>query len=147
MYDKLGDLLNETLDKGFVQFVKFEKEELNSKVSDSEKKEDVNENSCSSENNEDKNFTSSFASQFKKSKKKSVATIYKKITPEVERAFHLLDIGFSANLEDAKKAYKDKLKYYHPDKYDGNAVLKKIATDKTRQVVEAYDIVVKFISS
>ena len=40
----------------------------------------------------------------------------KKITPEIERACRLLDITTSANSNDVKKAYKEKLKYFHPDK-------------------------------
>ena len=47
--------------------------------------------------------------------------------------------------EDLKKAYKDKLKYYHPDRHADNETLQKIATDKTRQVVEAYNLIVKFL--
>ena len=67
----------------------------------------------------------------------------KKITPEVERACRLLDITASANQDDVKKAYKEKLKYFHPDKYDKNPVLKKVATNKTRMIVEAYELLMK----
>ena len=42
-----------------------------------------------------------------------------------------------------KKVYKEKLKYFHPDKYDKNPVLKKVATNKTRMIVEAYELLMK----
>ena len=67
----------------------------------------------------------------------------KKITPEIERACRLLDITTSANSNDVKKAYKEKLKYFHPDKYDKNPVLKKVATNNTRMIVEAYELLIK----
>lgn len=147
MYDKLGDLLNETLDKGFVQFVEVEGEDKKTTYDDSfeSKKVKDDESSCNSDSSiKDEEFSININLKKSQSSKK---IIYKKITPEIERAFHLLDISFSANLDDARKAYKDKIKYFHPDKYEDNAVLKKVATDKTRQVVDAYNIVVKFISS
>ena len=52
---------------------------------------------------------------------------------------------FSATTEDVKKAYKEKIKYYHPDRHTVNAVMQKIATDKTRQVVEAFTLIMKFL--
>ncbi|MBP5175626.1 MAG: DnaJ domain-containing protein [Treponema sp.] len=71
--------------------------------------------------------------------------IYKKLTPELERAYRLLGIETSANADDVKKAYKEKIKYYHPDKYNENPVLQKVATDKTRQIVEAYKQLCEFL--
>lgn len=72
--------------------------------------------------------------------------VYKKLTEEIERCYRLLDIGVSASLDDVKAAYKAKLKYYHPDRHAGNEVLSKVATDKTRQVVEAYKKITGFLS-
>ena len=44
-----------------------------------------------------------------------------------------------------KKAYKERLKYFHPDKHTGNAILEKIATDKTRQVVESFELIMNYL--
>ncbi|MBQ2081594.1 MAG: DnaJ domain-containing protein, partial [Treponema sp.] len=57
----------------------------------------------------------------------------------------LLGIETSATPDDVKKAYKEKIKYYHPDKYNDNPVLQKVATDKTRQVVESYKLLCDFL--
>ena len=59
------------------------------------------------------------------------------------RALRLLDLTDSATLEDVKRAYKEKLKYFHPDKYDKNEVLKTVATKKTRMIVDAYELLCK----
>ncbi|MDO5772773.1 MAG: DnaJ domain-containing protein [Spirochaetales bacterium] len=134
MYDKLGDLLNETLKSGQVKFkkkIKYSEEEIPHEEKKSEKnftKENVSKNKTKTEQ---KKQTELLNNKF---------SYLKKITPEIERACRLLDITASANSNDVKKAYKEKLKYFHPDKYDKNPVLKKVATNKTRMIVEAYEL-------
>lgn len=137
MYDKLGDLLNETLKSGQVKFkkkIKYPQKE----IPHEEKKSEEN----FSNENVSKNKTK--AEQKKQAEPLNNKVSYlKKITPEIERACRLLDITTSANSNDVKKAYKEKLKYFHPDKYDKNPVLKKVATNKTRMIVEAYELLIK----
>ena len=62
------------------------------------------------------------------------------LSPEEERACRLLGVSAASSAADIRKAYKEKLKYYHPDRYAGNPVLSKIATDKTREIVAAYTL-------
>ena len=134
MYDRLGDLLNETLEAGEVKFIRIDK---NGKISEADAKESNEKNddrSTKEENKSDNNH-----------KLKKEYVIYKKITPEIERCYRLLDVSISANLDDIKKAYKEKIKYYHPDRHADNPVLLKVSTDKTRQIVEAYKMLVEFI--
>lgn len=137
MYDKLGDLLNESLKSGQVKFkkkIKYSEKEIPHEEKKSEEnfsKENVSKNKTRAEQ---KNQTEHL---------KNKISSLKKITPEVERACRLLDITASANQDDVKKAYKEKLKYFHPDKYDKNPVLKKVATNKTRMIVEAYELLMK----
>ena len=69
------------------------------------------------------------------------------MTPELQHCYFVLDIGVSATVEEVKKAYKDKLHYYHPDKHLDNPVLQKVATNKTREVVEAYNKIIAFLES
>lgn len=178
MYDRLGELLSETLEAGSVKFVKIErdfkddekksKSESAEKIEETELPETDSENQVESENeNEipqaksgskgpeyrrplqggtvyhvgDENFDSGFSETAYRPKN----FIYKKLTPELERAYRLLGIETSATPDEVKKAYKEKIKYYHPDKYNDNAVLQKVATDKTRQVVEAYKLLSEFL--
>jgi DnaJ-domain-containing protein 1 len=157
MYDRLGDLLNETLEAGTVKFIRIDKagnisqaglDEVNAFSDASGDSKNSNpssatkETSSASQNARDSKNDDYHAKQ--QSKKQYV--IYKKITPEIERCYRLLDITVSASLEDIKKAYKEKLKYYHPDRHADNPVLLKVATDKTRQVVEAYKMLISFVN-
>ena len=139
MYDRLGDLLSETLEAGEVKFIKVEAKKVEEETqrlnvegkgkSQAEKKEEERPKKNSS----------------KAKPKAHNVFIYKTITPELERAYRLLDISFQSSLEEIKKSYKEKLKYYHPDRYEDNEVLKKVATDKTRQIVAAYKMINDFL--
>ncbi|MBP5577842.1 MAG: J domain-containing protein [Treponema sp.] len=180
MYDKLGELLSETLEAGEIKFVRVERPQRNQPEStkDAESTEsakatkdaEADSGAYGRENSEEKtqeakadSSAGKTTSQQKGSgtqnrrrstsssgpKKKPVANnsyFYKKITPELERAYRLLDINFQSSLDDAKKAYKEKLKYYHPDRYAGNEVLTKVATDKTRQIVESFNMISEFLT-
>lgn len=134
MYDRLGDLLNETLEAGEVKFIRIDKNGTISEAGAQEIKEDNDDHSKKEEKVSSSNHSS-----------KKEYVIYKKITPEIERCYRLLDVSISANLDDIKKAYKEKIKYYHPDRHADNPILLKVSTDKTRQIVEAYKVLVEFI--
>lgn len=147
MYDRLGDLLSKTLETGFVKTAAPSK-----KVKDGARKKNTEQKLRSAA---EQNQTATHRENTAK-RRENTAThenrqsfVYhsavKKITPELARAYRLLGITFSATTEDVKKAYKEKIKYYHPDRHTVNAVMQKIATDKTRQVVEAFTLIMKFL--
>ena len=169
MYDRLGDLLSKTLETGFVKTAAPSK-----KVKDGARKKNTEQKLRSAaeqnktathrentttrrENTTTRRENTSTRRENTANRRENTAThrenrqsfVYhsavKKITPELARAYRLLGITFSATTEDVKKAYKEKIKYYHPDRHTVNAVMQKIATDKTRQVVEAFTIIMKFL--
>ena len=162
MYDRLGDLLSKTLETGFVKTAAPGK-----KVKDGARKKNTeqklrsaaeqNQTATRRENTANRRENTSTRRENTANRRENTAThrenrqsfVYhsavKKITPELARAYRLLGITFSATTEDVKKAYKEKIKYYHPDRHTVNAVMQKIATDKTRQVVEAFTIIMKFL--
>ena len=160
MYDRLGDLLSKTLETGFVKTAAPGK-----KVKDGARKKNTEQKLRSAaEQNQTANRRENTANRRENTanRRENTAThentsthenrqsfVYhsavKKITPELARAYRLLGITFSATTEDVKKAYKEKIKYYHPDRHTVNAVMQKIATDKTRQVVEAFTLIMKFL--
>ena len=115
MYDKLGDLLNETLDAGAVKFIRVESKT----VSENEESEE----------------------------QKSNPFIFKKLSPELEHAYKVLDLSFEATREDLKKAYKEKLMYYHPDRHTGNDIIEKVATKKTSDIILAYNMLDNFLNT
>lgn len=147
MYDRLGDLLSKTLETGFVKTAAPGK-----KVKDGARKKNTEQKLRSSaEQNQTATRRENTANRRENTAthENRQAFVYhsavKKITPELARAYRLLGITFSATTEDVKKAYKEKIKYYHPDRHTVNAVMQKIATDKTRQVVEAFTLIMKFL--
>lgn len=171
MYDKLGDLLSETLEAGKVKFVKVEKKEepseeekLSPKASsfftkdDSSDEETKKANAASEENarrsREERERI--IREQMEKDRaafgnytQSQTGTIfhtseYKSISPEVEAAFKLLGLETSAGENEIKTAYREKLRYYHPDHNNASQVLEKVAADKTRQVLEAYRLALEF---
>ncbi|WP_443736172.1 DnaJ domain-containing protein [Treponema sp.] len=169
MYDRLGDLLSKTLETGFVKTAAPSK-----KVKDGARKKNTEQKLRSAaeqnqtatrrentatrrENTANRRENTATRRENTSNRRENTAThrenrqsfVYhsavKKITPELARAYRLLGITFSATTEDVKKAYKEKIKYYHPDRHTVNAVMQKIATDKTRQVVEAFTLIMKFL--
>ncbi|MBP5157403.1 MAG: DnaJ domain-containing protein, partial [Treponema sp.] len=72
--------------------------------------------------------------------------IYRRISPELEKAFSLLGLESTTDKDVVKKAYKEKLLSYHPDRYAGKDVMEKVANDKTREVVAAYRLIMDFLA-
>lgn len=56
--------------------------------------------------------------------------------------YEVLGIKENASEEEIKKAYKELVKKYHPDKYQNNP-LADLAEEKLREVNEAYDMLMK----
>ena len=160
MYDRLGDLLSKTLETGFVKTAAPGK-----KVKDGARKKNTEqklrsaaeqnqtatrrENTANRRENTATHRENTATHENTSTHENRQSFVYhsavKKITPELARAYRLLGITFSATTEDVKKAYKEKIKYYHPDRHTVNAIMQKIATDKTRQVVEAFTLIMKFL--
>lgn len=63
-----------------------------------------------------------------------------------ERALRLLGLTGSESLDDAKKAYREKLKVFHPDRNKENPLLQKIAREKTTAILDAWKILENFFS-
>ncbi len=165
MYDRLGELLNETLEAGEVRFVRMEnpvQEESNTVVEEektfAEAKADeiidsikksrarrIIEQQEEYQTVEATIYKSGTAHNINISSYSPNNFIYKKITPDIERACRLLELEQNFSEDEIKKAYKQKLKYYHPDRYEGNAVLQKVASDKTQQIVNAYHLLLDFV--
>lgn len=174
MYDRLGDLLSKTLETGFVKTAapgKKVKDGARKKNTEQKLRSSAeqNQNATRRENTATRRENTATRRENTANRRENTAThrentathentsthenrqsfVYhsavKKITPELARAYRLLGITFSATTEDVKKAYKEKIKYYHPDRHTVNAVMQKIATDKTRQVVEAFTLIMKFL--
>jgi molecular chaperone DnaJ len=64
----------------------------------------------------------------------------------LKNPYEVLGIREGASEEEIKKAYRELVKKYHPDQYRDNP-LSKLAEEKLREINEAYDYLMKNISS
>lgn len=64
---------------------------------------------------------------------------------EIRQAYAALELPLGSDRAEAKKAYRDMLKRYHPDKHHGNAERSKTATELTRRVREQYEVLDAFL--
>lgn len=126
IYEELGKLLNQTLERGQIKFVK---------VDNPLTEEVLKEANSNADQNKPK--------EKKQSKKSTGPAIYKsfRIDAKLETSLRILSCNINSTDEEIKKAYKEKIKYFHPDNYDNNEIVKNIATKKTAQILEAYEYI------
>ena len=67
--------------------------------------------------------------------------------PEDRMAFYfsLLDIPRDSDEANVKRAYREKLRKYHPDKFESDPNKRQVATDVTTKLNEAYDAIIKHL--
>lgn len=117
MYDKLGDLLSDALDSGFIP----PKEE--------KKKEDKKEER---------------ETKLQDDKIKEEKTKLRPLPGNVKAAFNKAQIPESSTFDEARKIYREKLMYYHPDRRNENPVLQKVAKEKTEILLENWKIIEEY---
>ena len=120
MFDKLGDLLSEALEKGELP--------KSGEFSQAENIEGIFS---------DFNFIQRKRNQPSPPPQNSVK---KTIPKEVKSAFAFIGLSEEADYESAKKIYREKLMYYHPDRRNDNPVLQKVAKEKTAMLLKNWKI-------
>ena len=129
--------------------------------SNHEKSENLNQNSKSEQFSQSQNSKSSkenlnqkhsdFSRIFGTKKSQTGERIPKskvKIIPEnVKSALAFIGISENASFDEAKKIYREKLMYYHPDRRADNPVLQKVAKEKTAQLLENWTIIENWYST
>ena len=60
-------------------------------------------------------------------------------------ALKVLSLELPFDSESLKQAYKEKLKYYHPDHWNKNDVLRNIAHKKTQEIINANQILFEYL--
>jgi len=142
MYDRLGDMLSDALESG--NFFAEEKNQKEKTQEEKSRKEGETSQSPDREKSADQSHDrEKSAGQTKKTEKTS-GRRPKKLSPAEQSALKTLGLDENASLEEAKKAYREKLKYYHPDRHGDNPVLQKVAREKTRLVLESWEILSSF---
>ncbi|MBR1721018.1 MAG: hypothetical protein IJ727_00810 [Treponema sp.] len=62
------------------------------------------------------------------------------IPPRILTALAFFSISPETDYSTARKIYRDKLKYYHPDRRNDNPTLQKVAKEKTARLLEEWEI-------
>ncbi len=129
MFDKLGDLLSEVLETGELPNNKADSPDFFQKQEESPQEEKASQNPKSA-------FT-----QTKTVSSKPKARIIPAI---VKSALDFIGISDEADFDSAKKIYREKLMYYHPDRRNSNPVLQKVAKEKTERLLKEWKTVEKW---
>ena len=129
MFDKLGDLLSEVLETGELPKNEADSPDFFQKQEESPQEEKASQNKKSA-------FTQT---QTVSSKHKA------RIIPAiVKSALDFIGISDEADFDSAKKIYREKLMYYHPDRRNSNPVLQKVAKEKTERLLKEWKTVEKW---
>ena len=129
MFDKLGDLLSEVLETG-----ELPKNKADSPDFFQNQEESPQEEKASQKPN------STFTQIHTESSKPKV-----RIIPAlVKSALDFIGISEEADFDSAKKIYREKLMYYHPDRRNSNPVLQKVAKEKTERLLKEWKTVEKW---
>lgn len=66
---------------------------------------------------------------------------------KIRRSLEILELQPGASLDDVKRAYKDIVTVWHPDRFSHNPRLKKKAEGRIKEINAAYDTLTKFMIS
>ena len=130
MFDKLGDLLSEVLETGELPENKADSPDFFSREEESPQKEERAEEKT--------------GGQSSKSNPAFSKTKVQAIPDTVKSAFDFIGISEEADFDSAKKIYREKLMYYHPDRRNSNPVLQKVAKEKTERLLREWKTVEKW---
>ena len=142
MYDRLGDMLSDALESG--NFFAEEKNQKEKTQEEKSRKEAETSQSPDREKSANQSHDREESAGQTKKTEKIPGRRPKKLSPAEQSALKTLGLNENASLEEAKKAYREKLKYYHPDRHGDNPVLQKVAREKTRLVLESWEILSSF---
>ena len=139
MFDKLGDLLSEALEKGELPKSGDEPHDETVEATFS----DFNFIAKKNEENPHKKERT-YSAQKKSgdsSSSKKIYTAPPELLENVRKAFAFIKIPENAEFDEAKKIYREKLMYYHPDRRNDNPVLQKVAKEKTARLLKEWEII------
>jgi hypothetical protein len=63
----------------------------------------------------------------------------------IAHSFKVLELKPAASLDEIKKAYRDLVKVWHPDRFDHDPALQQKAQEKLKEINAAYDALIAFL--
>lgn len=64
---------------------------------------------------------------------------------DFQRCLHVLELKTCSSQEEARRAYRDLVRVWHPDRFSGDARLRKRAEEKVKQLNVAYEDLVRHL--
>ena len=64
---------------------------------------------------------------------------------ELERAYAALEVPYNSDFKTVKKAWRQQLRKYHPDKHAGDAAKQQTAHEISQQINDAYEMIKKHL--
>lgn len=65
---------------------------------------------------------------------------------DIRRCYDILELKTNASLAEVKRAYKDIVNVWHPDRFSNNPRLKEKAEEKLKEINKAYETLTVFLS-
>lgn len=63
----------------------------------------------------------------------------------VHRCLEVLELGENASMEEVRRAYRDLVRVWHPDRFFGDPALERRAEEKSKQLNVAYETLVRHL--
>lgn len=68
------------------------------------------------------------------------------MSPELERHYHTLELPLGASPDEIRRAYRDLVQVWHPDRFGSNPRLRRVAEEKLRAINAAYEALERTVS-
>ncbi len=141
-YDKLGEMLKDAIESG--SFPESSKKNSDSK---NQKEKSKTEEKVKSENqNKPKNTNNDEKKEGAKGKNNHIK--YKILDTDIQKSMHLykiFNLSYGCTKEELKDSYRNLLKKYHPDNFEGFPETQKMAERKTRELISAFNKLLELI--
>ncbi|MEM5948829.1 J domain-containing protein [Spirochaetia bacterium 38H-sp] len=69
------------------------------------------------------------------------------IDPEIQKAFDVLGLSYDSSFPMVKKAYREAMRRFHPDRIQGDEEALKKATEEAKKINHAYSVLKDFFTA
>lgn len=145
-YDKLGEMLKNAIETG--SFPETEKKDSNPKLNPKKNKEEFLEQENFKIESQKKSKNNTKEEKKDKKNNRNYQTKDKILDTSVQKSMHLykiFNLNYGCTKEELKDSYRNLLKKYHPDNFEGFPETQKMAERKTRELISAFNKLLELI--